>query len=117
MDSLVRFILVAVGIGTALAALLWRGLLWRWLLDKENAAHVTAIATIGLVLVTVGLIFVALLQWRTLEKTDETLKLTLSLAHRPWVGVHDIKVRNNWPSRSGDELRFDLSVELKNVGK
>ena len=64
MDSLIRFVLVAVGIAIALAALLW-----------------------------------------------------LNLAHRPWVGVQDVKVRNNWPTQVDGKLRFDLSVELKNVGK
>ena len=106
----------AGGIALVLTALIWRGLFWRWLWDRENAAHLTAIATLGLVIVTAGLVLVAMWQWRTLENTDATLRHTLTLAHRPWVGIEKIEIRN-WPTQVNGQINFDLAVWLKNVGK
>jgi hypothetical protein len=105
VESVIRWLLIVGGVVSTII-----GVFWRWLVDRDNAALMTAVATLGLV-------FVAFLQWRTLQKTDETLKATLNLAHRPWVGVEKIETRS-WPTTQADgKVHLDLSVTLKNVGK
>src|SRR5262249_55090931 len=71
---------------------------------SDNAALTTAIATLLLALV-------AILQWRTFEKTDRTLKL----GQRPWIGIADIQTLE-WPLQHDGRLVFKLSFVLKNVG-
>lgn len=71
---------------------------WRWI--KANPEFVTAVIAL-----------VAFLQWRTLENTDQTLRL----AQRPWIGTDKIEALK-WPTREGEEVVFGLRYFLKNVG-
>ena len=83
---------------------------WRWLSMKEHLTGVTAVGTCVLGLV-------ALLQWNTLEKTDQTLRI----GQRPWIGIelidytYNIKVRK-WSTRGNDKVVFELTFYLTNVG-
>jgi hypothetical protein len=68
--------------------------------------HLTAVATCLLVLV-------ALLQWRTLDNTDQTLKF----GQRPWIGINirdGIEVRQWRPK--GNKVIFELIFHVKNDG-
>ena len=62
---------------------------------------------------TFGLAIVAVLQWRELHKTDETLRDTLLASQRAWLAPFNAVVIGDF--ESGKESRFQVSY--RNVGR
>jgi hypothetical protein len=81
----------------------------RWLQkSKEPLTLFTAVA----------LTVVAVLQWCTLEKTDDTLKATLAanrLSQRPWISV-EIKIAGPLSYSRTDGARIPLEITIQNTG-
>jgi hypothetical protein len=79
---------------------------WRTKL-KDPMTLFTAI----LALATLSLVWVAALQWNTLEKTDETLRA----AQRPWIKYSDIQIASPL-TYNENGMNITLRFFLKNTG-
>ena len=64
-----------------------------------------------LAVATIALCVVAVLQWRTLEKTDMTMKLQ----QRAFLAPRGLEIPNNF--KTGNMDYTEISMEIENVGK
>lgn len=65
----------------------------------------------ALAVATIALCVVAVLQWRTLEKTDMTMKLQ----QRAFLAPRGLEIPNNF--KTGNMDYTEISMEIENVGK
>ncbi len=88
-------------------------------IDRLNVnSLLTTLTAIATTLVTIGMLVVAYLQWRTLEKTDATMRSQLMAMYndqRPWLSVDPVITSNLRYDDNGLTLAVDL--RLRNPGK
>jgi hypothetical protein len=76
-----------------------------------NRDNVNATATVALAVATLALCVIAVLQWRTLEKTD----MTMRLQQRAFFAPRGLEIPNNF--KTGNMDYTEISIEIENVGK
>jgi hypothetical protein len=83
-----------------------------WLGTRINRDNVNATATVVLALATIALSAIAVLQWRTLEKTDTTLRLQ----QRAFLAALSLGTPDNF--KSGGKVDYtEIPILTENVGK
>src|SRR5258708_36431002 len=73
------------------------------------------IFTIVLTIIAGSSAAISYLQWLTLEKSDETLRLTVEATQRPWLKVEPSFGKSFKPDTRGFST-IDVNVSIKNYG-
>jgi hypothetical protein len=90
--------------------------------DHKENERTTAVWTRQVGIFTIVIAFIAamnvgivFLQWRTMEKSDQTLRKTIEATQRPWLKI-DVSLKDNIPLKSEKTPLVSVSVTIKNAG-